>query len=133
MAAQSERESGVVVMCSVEDDPMAQDNSPEQDIDMGELELPPQMDPEPEMGAAAAAKYDTSPPLLRNPPPILAESAQPSMFDMILQAINGIKENGWHGTNNAGGDAVHGCRPTEGTRGIKDREWGTATGDVLGE
>ena len=46
--------------------PMAQD-IPEQDIVMGELELPPQMDPEPEMGAAAAeaAVYDTSPPTQR--------------------------------------------------------------------
>ena len=37
---------------------MAQD-IPEQDIVMGELELPPQMDPKPEMGAAAveAAVY----------------------------------------------------------------------------
>ena len=44
---------------------MAQD-IPEQDIVMGELELPPQMDPKPEMGAAAAeaAVYDTSPSLL---------------------------------------------------------------------
>ena len=50
---------------------MAQD-IPEQDIVMGELELPPQMDPKPEM----AAVYDTSPPLPhQNPPPIPAESA----------------------------------------------------------
>ena len=35
---------------------------PEQDIVMGELELPPQMDLEPEMGAAEAAVYDTPPP-----------------------------------------------------------------------
>ena len=41
MAAQSERESGVVAMsiCSNVLDPMAQD-IPEQDIVMGELELP---------------------------------------------------------------------------------------------
>ena len=37
---------------------MDQDIS-EQDIVMGEQELPPQMDPKPEMAAA----YDTSPPL----------------------------------------------------------------------
>ena len=57
---------------------MAQD-IPEQDIVMGELELPPQMDPKPKMGAAAAeaAVYDTSPSLLRNPPPIPAEAAHP--------------------------------------------------------
>ena len=53
-------------MCSCLD-PMAQD-IPEQDIVMGELELPPQMDPKPEMGAVAAeaAVYDTPPP---SPPP----------------------------------------------------------------
>ena len=42
MAAQSEREPGVVGMCSLLD-PMVQD-IPEQDIVMGELELPPRMD-----------------------------------------------------------------------------------------
>ena len=69
-------------MCSVLD-PMAQD-IPEQDIVMGELELPPQMDPKPEMGAAAAeaAVYDTSPSLLRNPPPIPAETVRPGTPDM---------------------------------------------------
>ena len=61
---------------------MAQDIS-EQDIVMGEQELPPQMDPKPKM----AAKYDTSPPPLRQNPPILAESARPSALDIILQAI----------------------------------------------
>ena len=43
MAAQGEREPGVVVMSSVVGRPMVQD-IPEQDIVMGELELPPQMD-----------------------------------------------------------------------------------------
>jgi len=76
-------------MCSRNLDPMAQDKSPEQDIVMGELELPPQMDPEPEMGAAAA--YDTSPPLHQNPPPIPAETARQSTLDMILQALNGME------------------------------------------
>ena len=80
-------------MCSCLD-PMAQD-IPEQDIVMGELELPPQMDTEPEMGAAAAAVYDTSPSLLRNPPPILAESAQPGTFDMgrLLAVLARMNEN----------------------------------------
>ena len=96
MAAQGEREPGVVVMCSVVGRPMVQDiHIPEQDIVMAELELPPQMDPEPEMGAAAAeaAVYDTSPSLLRNPPPILAESAQPGTFDMgrLLAVLAGRK------------------------------------------
>ena len=57
MAAQDEREPGVV-MCNSVLDPMAQDIS-EQDIVMGEQELPPQMDPKPKM----AAVYDTSLPL----------------------------------------------------------------------
>ena len=80
MAAQGERVSGAVEIdamcsCSLVDDPMAQDEIPEQDIVVEEQELP-QTNPKPEMGAAAAAsKYDTSPPLLRTPPPILAESA----------------------------------------------------------
>ena len=81
MAAQSEREPGGLVMCSCLD-PMVQD-IPEQDIVMGELELPSQMDPKPEMATA----YDASPPLLRNPPPIPAETAQQSALDMILQAM----------------------------------------------
>ena len=77
MAAQCERELGDIVMCNCLLGPMAQD-IPEQDIVMGEQELPPQMDLEPEMGAAAAvaAKYDTSPSLLRNPPPIPAETVR---------------------------------------------------------
>ena len=96
MAAQGERVSGAVeidAMGSSVLDPMAQDKIPEQDIVMEELELPPQMDTEPEMGAAAAeaAVYDTSPSLLRNPPPIPAETAQPSALDVILQAINDMK------------------------------------------
>ena len=41
-----------------------------------------QLNPEPEMGAAAAAAYDTSPPPLRQNPPILAESVHPSALDM---------------------------------------------------
>jgi len=55
-------------MCSVLD-PMAQD-TPEQDIVMEEQFPLSQMDPKPEMGAAAAgaAVYDTSPPLPRSLP-----------------------------------------------------------------
>ena len=71
-------------MCSNVLDPMDQDIS-EQDIVMGEQELPPQMDPKPEMGAAAAeaAVYDTSPPLPhQDPPPIPAETVHPGAFDM---------------------------------------------------
>ena len=69
-------------MSSVVGRPMVQD-IPEQDIGMQEQSLP-QMNPKPEMGAAAAeaAVYDTSPPPLRPNPPILAESAQLSTPDM---------------------------------------------------
>ena len=77
-------------MCSVVGKPMAQDIPiPEQDIVIGEQEPPPQMDPKPEMGAAAAeaAAYDTSPPPLRQNPPIRLEQ---SVVDVILQAINGM-------------------------------------------
>ena len=94
MAAQGERVSGAIGRSSNVLDPMAQDIS-EQDIVMGEQELPPQMDPEPEMGAAAAeaAVYDTSPSLLRNPPPIPAESAQPSTAAMaqIVAILSGME------------------------------------------
>ena len=86
MAAQGERVSGAIGSCNVLG-PMVQDIS-EQDIVMGELELPPQMDPKPEMAAAC----DTSPSLLRNPPPIPTETAQQSGLDIILQAINKMNE-----------------------------------------
>ena len=80
MEFQSEREPGVIDMClNVES--MVQDKIPEQDIIAQEHVLP-QTNPEPEMGAAAAAVYDTSPSLLRNPPPIPAETAHPSAPDM---------------------------------------------------
>ena len=39
------------------------------------------------VAAAEAAVYDTSPSLLRNPPPIPAGTARPSALDMILQAM----------------------------------------------
>ena len=61
---------------------MAQDEAPEQEMLVVEEQELPQTDPEPEMGAAAAAVYDTSPPPLHQNPPILAESAQPSTPDM---------------------------------------------------
>ena len=85
MAAQSEREPGVVDMEGGLLDPMAQDEEVEQEMLVVEEEqfFPPQMDPKPEMGAAAAeaAGYDTSPSLPQNPP-ILAESAQLSAPDI---------------------------------------------------
>ena len=72
-------------MCSCLD-PMAQ-RIPMQD------ESPPQMDPEPEMGAAAveAAVYDTSPPPLYQNPPIPAETVRPGAFDMA-QFVAMLKE-----------------------------------------
>ena len=93
MASQGEREPGVVDMCNSVLDSMVQDGDPEQDIGVQE-QFPPQTDPEPEMGAATAAVYDTSPPPLRQNPPILAEWAQPSAPDMdqlfaILAGISG--------------------------------------------
>ena len=66
-------------MCNSLLGPMAQK------IPMEEQFIPPQMDPEPEMGAAAAGAvvYDTSPPPLhRGPSPIPAETANPGAFDM---------------------------------------------------
>ena len=62
MAAQGERVSEAIGMSSLLD-PMAQDEEVEQEMLVveGHEQSPPQMDPEPEMGAAAA--YDTSPPL----------------------------------------------------------------------
>ena len=104
MAAQGERGLGDIVMGEGLLDPMAQEEEIEQEMLVVEEEqfIPPQMDPEPEMGAEAAV-YDTSPPLPhQNPSPIPAESAQPVTFDMAqLVAIlahmgnkmDGIKNN----------------------------------------
>ena len=68
MVAQGEREPADIDMGEGLLDPMAQDEEVEQEmlvVTMEEQFFPPQMDPEPEMGAAAAeaAVYDTSPPL----------------------------------------------------------------------
>ena len=93
MASQGEREPGVLEMDVGLVESMAQDESPEQEMLNEQEQFPPQPNPEPEMGAAAAAVYDTSPPPLRQNPPILAESAQPSVLDMILQAMNEMKTN----------------------------------------
>ena len=82
MASQGERVLGVVDMCDNNLESMAQDGDPEQEMLVVEEQELPEMDPEPEMGAAAAAVYDTSPPPLRQNPPILAESAQLSAPDI---------------------------------------------------
>jgi len=89
MASQGERVPGVVGRDGGVLESMAQDGDAEQEMLVVEKQELPQTDPEPETGAAAA--YDTSPPLLRNPPPIPAETAQPSTLDMILQALNGMR------------------------------------------
>ena len=83
MASQGEREPGVLEMDEESLESMVQDGISEQEMLVVQDELP-QTNPEPEMGAAAAAAYDTSPPPLRQNPPILLER---SAVDMILQAM----------------------------------------------
>ena len=72
MASQGEREPGVLGMDEGLLESMVQDGDPEQEMLVVEEQELPQTDPEPEMGAAAAAAYDTSPPLLGNPPLLTA-------------------------------------------------------------
>ena len=132
-------------------DPMAQDKEAEQEMLVVEEQeqFPPQMDPEPEMGAAAA--YDTSFPPLHQNPPILAESAQLSMFDMgrllaVLAGMDDRMENSMGKKMEGMNAKMDGMARTMreemqcmgaglqgGARTIKDREWGTVTGDELGE
>ena len=87
MAAQGERELGDIVMGEGLLDPMAQDEEVEQEmLGVGEEQFsPPQMDPEPEMGAAAAeaAVCDTPPPLPTSAksPPRPPVKQQPIMVD----------------------------------------------------
>ena len=69
MASQGERVPGVVGMDEGLLESMVQDEIPMQDIPEQDESLP-QTNPEPEMGAAAAAKYDTTPLLLRQIPPL---------------------------------------------------------------
>ena len=88
MESQGEREPGVVGMDEGVLESMVEEGDPEQEMLVVEEQELPQTDPEPEMGAAAAAAYDTSTPPLRQNPPIRLEQ---SAVDMILQAINGMK------------------------------------------
>ena len=67
MAAQGERELGDIVMGEGLLGPMVQEEEIGQEMLVVEEELPPQMDPKPEMGAVAT-KYDTSPPLPKPSP-----------------------------------------------------------------
>ena len=100
MESQGERVPGGLVMCSYVEslvqDRIPEQDTPEQDINVQEQFLP-QPDPEPEMGTAAAAAYDTSPPPLRQNPPIPAETAHLSALDMaqlcaMLAAMNAKME-----------------------------------------
>ena len=99
MAFQGEREPGVLEMDLELVESMAQDEIPEQEMLVVQDEFP-QPNPEPEMGAAAAEAvvYDTSLPLLRQKPPIFAESAQSSapdmaqLFAMLAEMNRGINE-----------------------------------------
>ena len=65
MASQGEREPGVLemYMCSNVES-MVQDGIPEQEMLIVQEHGLAQLNPGPEVGAAAAAVYDTSPPLL---------------------------------------------------------------------
>jgi len=93
MEFQSERELGVDMDLEFVES-MVQDEIPEQEMLVVQDELP-QPNPEPEMGVAAAAAYDTSPPPLRQNPPILVESAQPSAPDMaqLCAMLAGMNAN----------------------------------------
>ena len=101
MASEGEREPGVLGMDEGVLESMAQDEIPEQEMLVVEEQELPQTDPEPEMGAAAAAAYDTPPPHLRQiPSPTPSETVidnggsvlfEPSviarMVEMITQAM----------------------------------------------
>ena len=101
MAAQGERVSGVVDMCSSDFEPMVQD-TPVQDITIPEQDDSlPQMDPKLEMGAAAA-DLAPPPPLRQIPSPTpsetvtdnggsvqLSPTALAQMVEKITQAMRG--------------------------------------------
>ena len=83
MASQGEREPGVVGMDEGVLESMAQDGDPEQEMLVVEEQEQffPQTDLEPEMGTAAAAVYDTSPPLPRQNPSLAPAKPRPIMAD----------------------------------------------------
>ena len=101
MAFQGEWLPGVLEMDLEMLESMAQDEIPVQDIPIEmQVEFPPQMDPEPEMGAAAeAAGYDTPPPLphlhqIPSPAPSETETdgggsvlLSPSVLAQIVEAF----------------------------------------------
>ena len=53
---------------------MAQDENPEQEMVVIQEQFPPQLNPDPEMGAAVAAADESSPPPLRRNPPHVGDS-----------------------------------------------------------
>jgi len=85
MASQGEREPGVVEMDVGLVESMVQDGDPEQEMLVVEEHELPQTDPEPEMGAAAAAAYDIPPPILRqSPSPAPSETATDNGGSVLL-------------------------------------------------
>ena len=68
MASQGERESGVLEIDVMLDEPMVQDGDPEQEMLVVEEQELPQMDPEPEMGAAAVCDAPPLPTSVKVPP-----------------------------------------------------------------
>ena len=97
---------------------MVQDEISEQEMMVVmQVELPPQINSEPEMGAAAAAAYDTSPPPLRQNPPILAESAQPSALDMSqLFAMLAEMSNGLNSKMDGNTQQINGIKKRNGSK-----------------
>ena len=90
MAAQGERVSGAIDMDEGLLESMAQDGEAEQEMLVVEEQEQffPQMDPEPEMGAAAAAEYDTPPPLLRQiPSPVPSKTAHHNGGSVLLPPL----------------------------------------------
>ena len=97
MASQGEREPGVVGMDEGVLESMAQDGDPEQEMLVVEEQEQffPQMDPEPEMGATAAAEYDTPPPLptsVKFPP---RSPAKPRPTEAIRLRRGRLKSTEW--------------------------------------
>ena len=102
MASQGERELGVLGMDAGLLESMVQDGNLEQEMLVVQDELP-QLNPEPEMGAAAVAADDTPPPHLRqipSPTPSeiatdnggsvqLSPTARAQMVEMFKQAMSG--------------------------------------------
>jgi len=85
MAVQGEREQGVLDLEML--DSMAQDEMTMQNMPIMQVEHPPQPNLEPEMGAGAAAVYDTPPLPGQNPSPVPSETAADNGGSGIAQLI----------------------------------------------